>query len=137
MTRNEAIQLGLKKYNTGRPCNNGHNSDRYTSTGGCCQCQKDVVYKRRKQLSKQIAATKDGRAFIECYVPRDQVAAIRQYVETLNYMYGAEDGGRFVPFFPGVRVSAAEIEYTRTGKLQEADAQGAAAQERTMDGWAP
>ena len=38
MERKEAAELGLKKYNTGRMCANGHNSDRYTGTGSCMGC---------------------------------------------------------------------------------------------------
>lgn len=38
MTRVEAKKLGLKHYNTGKPCKRGHNSDRYTVNGGCIGC---------------------------------------------------------------------------------------------------
>ena len=38
MTRQEAINAGLKKYNTGEPCKNGHLADRYVQSGGCQEC---------------------------------------------------------------------------------------------------
>lgn len=38
MEKKEAKALGLKKYNTGRKCKRGHQSDRWTSSGMCCDC---------------------------------------------------------------------------------------------------
>lgn len=38
MKRAEAKALGLKTYNTGKPCKHGHLSDRYTSTAICIEC---------------------------------------------------------------------------------------------------
>jgi hypothetical protein len=38
MKRREAKDQGLEKYNTGKPCRNGHMVDRYTSSGVCCEC---------------------------------------------------------------------------------------------------
>lgn len=38
MKRREAKALGLKTYNTGKPCKHGHLSDRYTSTAICIEC---------------------------------------------------------------------------------------------------
>ena len=39
MKRREAIALGLKTYNTGKPCKHGHLSDRYVQ-GACIECVK-------------------------------------------------------------------------------------------------
>jgi hypothetical protein len=39
MRRAEAKSLGLKMYNTGKPCKRGHFADRYT-TGQCTECVK-------------------------------------------------------------------------------------------------
>lgn len=41
MKRREAKAQGLEKYNTGKPCKNGHLADRYTITGICTECQKE------------------------------------------------------------------------------------------------
>lgn len=38
ITRAEAIEKGLRRFNTGLPCKNGHYSDRQTTNGGCCAC---------------------------------------------------------------------------------------------------
>ena len=38
MERREAKHLGLKKYRTGYLCIYGHDSERYTSNGACCEC---------------------------------------------------------------------------------------------------
>lgn len=38
ITRQEAIDAGLKKYFTGNPCKRGHVSERYVSSAGCCEC---------------------------------------------------------------------------------------------------
>lgn len=38
MERKEAKLLGLDKFNTGRPCANGHLSFRYTASGTCAEC---------------------------------------------------------------------------------------------------
>lgn len=38
MNRQEAVLAGLKTFNTGRPCKNGHYSPRYTSTASCVDC---------------------------------------------------------------------------------------------------
>lgn len=43
MERAEAVKLGLKKYNTGRSCKHGHNVDRYTDSGACSACVKNLV----------------------------------------------------------------------------------------------
>ena len=37
---NGEIQLGLVKYNTGKPCKNGHLSERYTNSSSCLACEK-------------------------------------------------------------------------------------------------
>jgi post-segregation antitoxin (ccd killing protein) len=40
MKRAEAKLLGLKTYNTGKPCKHGHLSNRYASTAICVECVK-------------------------------------------------------------------------------------------------
>src|SRR6185503_18369991 len=91
VNRLEAAAQGLKKFNTGRPCNKGHNSDRYTSTGNCVACQREISSSARKTLTKRISATFDGRAHIECKIPAERVTEFRQWVESLNYLAGRED----------------------------------------------
>ncbi len=43
MERPEAVKLGLSKYTTGRPCNNGHLTYRYTVSGSCSDCRLKFV----------------------------------------------------------------------------------------------
>lgn len=38
ITRAAAIDAGLVRYFTGEPCIRGHVSERFVSSGGCCQC---------------------------------------------------------------------------------------------------
>jgi hypothetical protein len=40
-TRKEAIEQGRPKYYTGKPCKNGHYSQRYSVSGACLQCVRD------------------------------------------------------------------------------------------------
>lgn len=37
-SREEAFRAGLNRFYTGRPCRNGHLSERYVSTQGCIAC---------------------------------------------------------------------------------------------------
>jgi hypothetical protein len=48
MKRAEAKALGLKFYNTGKPCKHGHLSDRYASTAICVECVKIAGVDRYK-----------------------------------------------------------------------------------------
>lgn len=41
ITKDAAKEQGLTRYYTGKPCRNGHYSERYTNGGGCCACLKD------------------------------------------------------------------------------------------------
>lgn len=43
MERVEAIALGLKKYNTGRPCRYGHIADRNVTSGACSACLREMI----------------------------------------------------------------------------------------------
>ena len=38
ISRDEAHYQGLKRFYTGVPCLRGHNSERFTSNGGCVEC---------------------------------------------------------------------------------------------------
>lgn len=46
-SQSKATLLGLPKYKTGKPCKNGHISERWTLTGGCCKCIVDRASARR------------------------------------------------------------------------------------------
>jgi hypothetical protein len=38
MDRQEALRAGATRYNTGKPCKNGHMADRYSRSGACVNC---------------------------------------------------------------------------------------------------
>lgn len=42
VTRKQAKALGLKTYFTGKPCINGHVDERYTLSGSCLTCRKEI-----------------------------------------------------------------------------------------------
>jgi len=48
ISRKEAREEGLKKFYTGITCIHGHLSERWVSTGGCCECIKAATKKLRK-----------------------------------------------------------------------------------------
>lgn len=51
--KEEASELGLKFYCVGKPCKNGHESVRYTSTGMCLECRR---MHERNRIQKDPAA---------------------------------------------------------------------------------
>jgi hypothetical protein len=63
MKRREAKALGLEKYNTGKPCRNGHLADRYTKNGTCVVCRKEAdirnIETRRKSVKNYYETHKE------------------------------------------------------------------------------
>jgi 5-methylcytosine-specific restriction endonuclease McrA len=55
--RSISLELGLKRYLTGKPCVNGHYAERITSTGQCTQCLRD----RDVRIADQRKAYFDSR----------------------------------------------------------------------------
>lgn len=59
MTRRAAVEAGLKRYYTGKPCSKGHDAQRFTSTGACIKCaagySKDYVGRLRKESNARLA----------------------------------------------------------------------------------
>jgi len=53
MELSEALAKGLDRYNTGRPCKNGHVADRYTKTRTCVLCCYDAMKRWRTQNPEQ------------------------------------------------------------------------------------
>lgn len=49
MERKQAIEQGLAKFITGRPCKYGHTSERNTVTGACLEC----VNNRNKEYQQK------------------------------------------------------------------------------------
>lgn len=69
MLKKEAIEAGLSRYNTGKPCLRGHYADRLVSNNGCIQCslekrkvwRKENPDKAREMDRSQHAAHKEAR----------------------------------------------------------------------------
>lgn len=92
MTRREAAAAGLTRYYTGRACLNGHEAQRFTSTGACVKCaagySKAYVGKLRKETNARLAGM-----FVYPAHP-DDVAALLAYAQALDLARGR------VPFTP-------------------------------------
>lgn len=54
LTRKEAITMGLNKYFTGKPCSNGHVSERYVQSGSCSQCINGTAISSRIEKSETL-----------------------------------------------------------------------------------
>lgn len=51
----EARAVGATRYNTGKPCVNGHYADRYARKGGCVTCHRESTYRTRdKENSRAV-----------------------------------------------------------------------------------
>lgn len=50
--KSRAKAAGDKYYRSGKKCKYGHMGDRYVGSGGCCECYKIDVIKRRTKKSK-------------------------------------------------------------------------------------
>lgn len=67
VSRKNALDLGLKRYFTGKPCPHGHVCERYVSGWVCCECallgskkwQKENPEKAKRINKKSIAANKE------------------------------------------------------------------------------
>jgi len=53
-TREDAAQAGEKTYFTGKPCVNGHTSQRYTHNCACVECTREASRKRYETVKKTI-----------------------------------------------------------------------------------
>lgn len=51
VTRREAVESGRKTFYTGRPCANGHLSERVLPSGGCVECRKTTYRSPRVRVS--------------------------------------------------------------------------------------
>ena len=48
ISRDKAIELGLDRYKTGKPCVNGHVSERRVNGRSCVECNRVNAARRRK-----------------------------------------------------------------------------------------
>jgi len=59
ISKQEAKAQGLKRYFTGKPCKNGHVSERFTSNGHCVQCQAEYAernYEAHREYARKYNA---------------------------------------------------------------------------------
>lgn len=108
MTRAQAIEKGLIKYWTGRPCKNGHVARRYVKGGACQHCvssyQKDRsklgltkltfnvpdTHKRLVETNvEKILATQPGQTGLVVHTAPEHVDAIISYAGMLNAHHNA------------------------------------------------
>jgi len=75
LTRRQAAESGQKRYYTGRPCNKGHDCQRFTSTGVCVLCASGYVKSYNSRLTKQRAAHAAG-VFTYSLHPDDHATAL-------------------------------------------------------------
>ena len=50
ITRQQAMEQGLKRYYTGKPCKHGHYSERLCSDYACCECVSIRVKSARQRM---------------------------------------------------------------------------------------
>ena len=67
ITRKEAIEQGLKRYYTGKPCKNGHVAERKTSSYACCECLLLSAGRIKKYMKKRRNENKRVRVSIGKY----------------------------------------------------------------------
>jgi hypothetical protein len=78
MTRNEALRAGLKHFNTGRPCAQGHLAPRYVSTGNCVECARNQTNATRSRYVERRPGVIVLRGLT---VPRKHLPAILAMVD--------------------------------------------------------
>lgn len=78
---------GLPTYNTGKPCTNGHLSDRYTASGGCIECIKGYASmnnaKNASKVMDNIARLNSETEVVNIFVHDDDVVAIKAVLDDL------------------------------------------------------
>lgn len=53
VSRQDAIEAGLKKYFTGEECKHGHVAERYTLNSGCVACINEKTERTRVRIRQQ------------------------------------------------------------------------------------
>jgi hypothetical protein len=66
--RQTAEALGLKRFQTGRACRNGHVAERYVASGACVECDRKLWQRIRPKLDTEVKR-------IHIRVPKGQPAA--------------------------------------------------------------
>ena len=78
MTRQQALDAGIRKYWTGRPCKYGHQEFRATTNGICMQCAKDYQGKfRNGRVAMERLWKRAGLIPITVHVPASGIDQIK------------------------------------------------------------
>lgn len=77
ITRKTAKQMRMTRYWDGKGCKYGHNEDRYTSSGICCECNK---MHNEKHRNKPV----DGMITVKVRIHPDDVPGLKLYVESAH-----------------------------------------------------
>ncbi|HFV6983653.1 hypothetical protein LOK69_00535 [Escherichia coli] len=61
ITQREALELGRARFYTGKQCMHGHDSERYTLSGECVQCNNDRARRQQKLRSEKMKAARKAQ----------------------------------------------------------------------------
>ncbi|HAU5500968.1 TPA: hypothetical protein JD203_03665 [Cronobacter sakazakii] len=61
ITQAEALDKGLTRFYTGRKCTHGHDSQRYTISGECVECNKERAKRAAQARSERLKAARKAR----------------------------------------------------------------------------
>lgn len=101
MERKEAMERGLYKFETGRPCANGHIAHRYTQSGSCSRCINNGMpldyNKERAAVTELLSAT---TSLIKIYVTKETVDAVKIIVDLYNIQKLPQIPANYINPFP-------------------------------------
>lgn len=92
ISKKEAIQQGLSRYFTGKPCKYGHISERFVRTNNCCFCD--------KQKSKQYYQNnkEDQNKYRKQYYQNNE-KQLKQYHKQYNKQYRQNNKKQFKQYY--------------------------------------
>ena len=96
ITRQEAIEQGLKRFFTGEPCCNGHVCERYCSNGLCFECRRVVGAKhseKKRQEENRHPLQHRILSFINAYKKCDHQPTWDQALRAVENRFSADRAG--------------------------------------------
>jgi len=101
ISRADAFLSGFKFFKSKNPCHNGHDSPRYTSSGNCVECQKNV--------NKTFTALRNKRSagLFSYFLHPDDHASALAYCQALDLDRGRKPQA-LPPSAPFKRLTPAE-----------------------------
>ena len=90
ITREQAYVRGSKRFYTGVPCVRNHDSERYTSNGGCIACMTFTTPGRRKgPKGSNVGWPSRGLVFQTPGVQPHEIAATFLFIEAMGWLDAA------------------------------------------------